>query len=79
MDYTATKVEKEGTTDGKKYSHLFKTMPVLKGPGGGDAKELIRMTGEDLEGSDLNFSMGLYDQPGQWNPGKAAQIHPYDK
>jgi hypothetical protein len=73
--YSAEHVEKEGKTDGTKYAHLVKKMPVKKGPGGANANQNISVTGEDLEGLNLNFTMGLYQKAGEWYPGKGAQIN----
>ena len=69
----------EGTTDGQKYTHLFKKMEVKKGPGGADAKQMFAMSGDELEGSTIHFQMGLYNETGSWQPGKGALVHPYDK
>ena len=76
--YAAEGVAREGTTDGNKYSHLIHKMPVTEGPGGANAKQVISMSGRDLEGLDINFTMGLYNRPGEWFPGKGARVHPYD-
>ena len=77
--YTAERVQPEGETDGRKYSHLVKNMLVKEGPGGANAKQLISVSGDELEGFNLNFSMGLYKETGQWYPGKGANLHPYDE
>jgi hypothetical protein len=65
--------------DEKKYAHLFKKMEVKEEPGGADAKQLISMSGDELEATNINFQMGLYSETGQWQPGKEALVHPYDK
>jgi len=77
--YSGGPVEQEGTTDGNKYAHLVKKMTVEKGPGGADAKQVISVSGDELEGFNINFTMGLYNETGQWNPGKGPLIHPYDE
>jgi len=77
--YSGGPVETGGTTDGKKYTHLFKNMRVKKGPGGANAKQVISCSGDELEGLNLNFTMGLYAETGQWYPGKGARVHPYDE
>ena len=77
--YAGSPVKQEGTTDGKKYKHLIKKLPIKKGPGGANAKQQFSMSGYDLEGLPLNFTMGLYNKTGQWYPGKGAQIHSYDE
>ena len=77
--YSGSPVKQEGTTDGKKYKHFIKKLPVKKGPGGANAKQQFSMSGYDLEGLPINFTMGLYNKTGPWYPGKGAQIHPYDK
>lgn len=77
-DYTAAVVQPEGKTDGSKYRHFIKKMPVKEGPGGANAKQLISFSAEELEGLNLNFSLGLYRETGPWYPGKGACVHPYD-
>lgn len=77
--YSGDGVKQEGTTDGNKYAHLIKKMEVKKGPGGADAKQLITVSGDELEGLNVNYQMGLYNETGQWNPGKGAKVHPYDE
>jgi hypothetical protein len=76
--YSGEGVKAEGKTDGKKYAHLIKKMPVKKGPGGANAKQTMSMSGDELEGLNINFTMGLYNKTGEWYPGKGAQVHPYD-
>ncbi len=76
--YSGDSVKAEGKTDGKKYAHLMKKLAVKKGPGGAGAVQTMSMTGSELEGLNLNFRMGLYQQAGEWYPGKGAQAHPYD-
>ena len=77
--YRGSQEKADGTTDGKKYAHLFKKMEVKAGPGGAGAKQLISMSGDELQGTNINFQMGLYNETGQWQPGKGALVHPYDK
>lgn len=77
--YSGGPVKQEGETDGKKYAHLFKKMEVKPGPGRGDAVQIISMSGDQLEGLDINFTMGLYNQPGPWNPDQKAHTHPYNE
>ena len=77
--YAAEGVKQEGTTDGKKYAHLMKKMTVVKGVGGADAAQMFVMSGDDLEGLNVNFCMGLFNQAGRWDPGKGAHVHPYDE
>lgn len=76
--YAAEGVAQEGTTDGNKYSHLVHMMPIKEGPGGANARQVISMSGRELGGLNINFIMGLYNQPGEWYPGKGAMVHPYD-
>jgi hypothetical protein len=78
-DYTAESVQPEGKTDGNKYAHLMKTLPVKEGPGGANAKQLLSVSGDELEGLNLHFSLGLYNETGEWYPGKGALVHPYDE
>jgi hypothetical protein len=77
--YSGAPAKQEGTTDGGKYAHLIKKMTVKKGPGGANAKQLISVSGDELEGLNLNFAMGLYNKTGRWYPGKGAHLHPYDE
>ena len=79
--YSGSPVPQEGETDGNKYTHLIKTMPVRQGPGGADFKQYISMSGADLEGVKLNFVMGLFNGTGQRDAGhgKQACVHPYDE
>ena len=76
--YSGTGVKQEGTTNGKKYSYLFKKMPAQKGPGGANAVQVVTITGADLGGLPVNFTMGLYNKAGEWYPGKGACMHSYD-
>jgi hypothetical protein len=77
--YSGARVALEGTTDGNKYTHLIKTMSAKKGPEGANAVQVLSMSGEELEGFNLNFTMGLYNKIGQWYPGKGSHVHPYDE
>jgi hypothetical protein len=77
--YSGEHVEKEGTTNGKKYAHLMKTMKAKKGVGGADAVQFVQISGDELEGLNINFNMGLFNKPGRWDPGHGAHIHPYDE
>lgn len=79
--YSGEPAKQEGTTDGKKYAHLIKPMPIKKGLGGPDARQFMSMSGADLEGLNINLMMGLFDKPGQWDAkqGKKAHVHPYDE
>jgi hypothetical protein len=77
--YSGEGVKQEGTTDGKKYVHLVNKMVVKKGPGGADARQLISVSGDELEGLNINFQMGLYSETGAWDTGKGARVHPYDE
>jgi len=77
--YAGTGIKQEGTTDGKKYKHLIKKLPIKKGPGGANAVQQFSMSGDNMEGFPINFTMGLYNKTGEWYPKKGAQIHPYDE
>ena len=77
--YSGEPVPLEGETDGNQYSNLIKQMPVKEGPGGANAKQLISISGDELEGLSINFIMSLHNKTGEWYPGKGAQVHPYDK
>jgi hypothetical protein len=78
-DYAAVPVKQEGTTDGKKYSNFFKKLPVKKGPGGANAKQIWSISGTDIAGLPLNVSMGIHNQTGDWYLGERAHVHPYDE
>jgi len=71
----------EGKTDGSKYAHLFKKMPIKPGLGGADARQMMALTGADLEGLNINLMMGYFDKSGQWDAkkGQQAHLHPYDE
>jgi hypothetical protein len=77
--YAAEAVPLEGKTDGKKYAHMFNKMVAKKGPGGANAVQMVSVSGAELEGIPINFTMGLYNKPGQWTPGKGAHVHPYNE
>jgi hypothetical protein len=77
--YSGTGVKQEGVTNGKKYNYLFKKFPIKKGPGGANAVQQFSVVGKDLSGIPINFTMGLYNQTGEWYSGKGAQIHAYDE
>jgi hypothetical protein len=77
--YSGDRVSKEGETDGNKYSHLMKPMVIKKGVGGADAVQFAEMSGDELEGLNINFTMGLFNQAGRWDPGHGTHIHPYDE
>ena len=79
--YSGSPAPLEGKTDGSKYSHLVKKMPVRKGIGGADAYQVISMSGADLEGVNVNYTMGLFNGVGQWEAkrGKKAHVHHYDE
>jgi hypothetical protein len=77
--YAGTGVKQEGTTNGKKYDYLYKTMKAKKGPGSADAKQLITIEGaKDLSGIALNFRLGVHNQTGEFYPGKGSCVHSYD-
>lgn len=77
--YSGGSVPLEGSTDGNKYTHLYHEMEVQEGPGGAAAQQVLAMSGDRLEGMNVNFRMSLHNQTGEWYPGKGAQISPYDK
>jgi hypothetical protein len=77
--YSGGPVKAESKTDGNQYSYLVKKFAVKKGPGGANAKQIVSMSGKELEGLPVNFSMGLYAKTGQWYPNKESQAHPYDE
>lgn len=76
--YSAEGVKREGTTDGNKYSHFFTEMVAKEGPGGANAKQMVTISGDRLEGLNINFQMGLYNKTGNWHPGQGSMVHPYD-
>jgi len=77
--YSGDRVAQEGETDGNKYSHLMKPMVIKQGVGGADAVQFVEMSGDELEGLNINFAMGLFNQAGRWDPGHGAHMHPYDE
>ena len=62
-----------------KYGDLVKTLKYIKGMGGANAKEMAFMAGDQLQGFNLNFVVGVYDEPGDWAPGMGAHTHPFDE
>jgi hypothetical protein len=62
-----------------KYGNLVKTLKYIKGRGGANAKQMTFMAGEQLNGLNLNFVIGVYDEPGDWAPDMGAHIHPFDE
>jgi len=77
--YSGGKGEMGGETDGKKYDYLFKKMVAKKGPGGADASQIVKISGADLNGLKINYSMGLHSGTGEYYPGKGAHTHPYNE
>jgi hypothetical protein len=77
--YSGDRVAQEGETDGTKYSYLMKPMVIKQGVGGADAAQFVEMSGDELEGLNINFAMGLFNQAGRWDPGHGAHMHPYDE
>lgn len=77
--YYGEREEKEGETDGNKYTYLFNEMVAEEGPGGADAKQVITMSGDLLAGININFRMSLHNEAGPWSPGNGAHAHPYDE
>ena len=71
--------ETGGTTDGHQYDHLVRTMPIKSGPAGAGAKQLMSLSGAELEGLPVNVTMGLYDKPAGWAPGTGVHAHPYNE
>ncbi len=77
--YSGGGVETGGETDGHKYDYLVKPMEVKEGPGGADARQLITVSGEELQGFNIHYSMGLHNGTGEYYPGKGAHAHPFDE
>ena len=77
--YSGDPVPLEGTTDGNKYQHLFREMKAEDGPGGAAGKQVLSISGDELQGFNINFRMSLHNTIGEWYPGRGAQISPYDK
>jgi hypothetical protein len=76
--YTGTGVKQEGTTNGKKYSYLFNKMVAKKGPGGAAAVQQVSMTGKEMAGMPINFTMSLHNKTGEYYTGKGSCIHSFD-
>ncbi|MDD5339068.1 MAG: hypothetical protein PHG35_06655 [Dehalococcoidales bacterium] len=62
-----------------KYGDLVRTLKYIEGRGGANAKQMTFMTGEQMQGFELNFVIGVYDEPGDWAPDMGAHIHPFDE
>ena len=63
-----------------KYGQLVKQLTFREGTmSKANAREMVFMKGDDLEGFDLNFILGVYDQTGDWAPGWGAHAHPFDE
>jgi hypothetical protein len=62
-----------------KYGDLLRTLKYVKGRGGANAKELVFVGGDQIQGFNLNFIVGVYDQTGDWAPDMGAHIHPFDE
>lgn len=77
-DYSGGPEPEEGTTDGNKYTEYFNEMKAAAGPGGADSVQEFTVSGGQLQGIPINFRMGLHNETGQWQPGKGAQVHPYN-
>jgi hypothetical protein len=62
------------------YGHLIKTLSYRKGfMGKANAKLMTMMHGKDLEGFNLNFIIGVFDEIGDWAPNRGAHVHPFDE
>ena len=62
-----------------KHGDLVRTLKYIKGRGGANAKEMVFMGGDQLQGFSLNFIVGVYDEPGDWAPGMGSHTHPFDE
>jgi hypothetical protein len=62
-----------------KYGKLVTTLKYQKGRGGANAKELVFVGGDQIQGFNLNFIVGVYDQTGDWAPNMGAHTHPFDE
>lgn len=63
----------------KEYSHLVKTAKIREDTRGLYHKPRIWMEGEDLEGSETNFSYGFIKEECTVHPKEGAIVHPYDE
>ena len=77
LEGATTTVEQEGSTDGSKYSYLVRRFSQAQKPDGAEAGFIF--TGQDLEGTPLTVTMGMYNREGSWFPGKGALVNPYHK
>jgi hypothetical protein len=75
--YAGSSIARAGATDGHKYDSYMHKMTAIGGPGAADAQQMFKMSGADLNGLNLNFVMGLYNQPGRWI--QASHQHPYNE
>ena len=62
-----------------KYGNLVKHLSFQEGRGGANARELVFVSGEEMAGFDFNFIIGVYDQTGDWAPGRGAHSHTFDE
>ena len=62
-----------------KYDNLLNTLKFQPGRGGANAKELTFLGGEELVGFNFNFIIGVYENTGDWAPGKGAHSHTFDE
>jgi hypothetical protein len=62
-----------------KYGHLVTPLDYRTGTGGANAREIVFVQGEQMAGFDLNFMLGVYNQTGDWAPGRGAHLHGFDE
>jgi hypothetical protein len=62
-----------------KYGNLIRPLAFKQGRGGANARELVFVSGDEMAGFDFNFIIGVYDQTGDWAPGRGAHKHPFDE
>lgn len=63
----------------KKYADLVKHLKFRGSfaPSRANATQLTFMTGDQLAGFDINFILGVYENPGNWTPDRGSHTHPF--
>jgi hypothetical protein len=62
-----------------KYSDLVRRLEFRAGRGGANAREIVAGTGDQMQGFEFNFMLGVYNEVGDWAPGRGAHMHPFDE
>ena len=63
-----------------KYTNLLKTLSFKSSPmDSANARQMVFLGSDILEGFQFNFILGVYDQPGDWAPNRGAHSHNFDE